>query len=275
MSIFPRLEKRYPCDFCLLQETQTSSTEEAELENKFTKRGKTLSLSSWDKNEAAFEARIDNTAKKGKWGTGIIQYTDTEMKSIETGNDRFQMTYNDNMLITNVYFPTDRGMEGVEDYEVCLKELELLLERELGDRELAVIGDVNYQPNHHQRRREALESLCKKFNLTRHVPKETTYFAPGTGTWTNTVTNSVTYFSVEHNLSSDSTREPRQMSVFLNVVPDIITIGHLRNLKVSPSIKILLLAMSFKTRRGYQGCKVLFCILSGIILSTTGKHFLT
>ena len=76
-------------------------------------------------------------------------------------------------------------------------------------------------------------------------------------------------------MSSNSTRESGQMSVFLNVVPDIVTIGHLRNLKVSPSIKMLSLAMSFKTRRGYQGCKVLFCILSGIILSTTGKHFLT
>ena len=178
MNIFPRLEKKYPCDFCLLQETQTSSAEEAELENKFLKRGKSLTLSSWDSHEAAFEARIDNTTKKGKWGTGIIQYGDNELVEIETGTDRFQAIHNNNMVIVNIYFPTDKGLEGIEDYEVCLKELEVFLEKELGDRELSIIGDANYQPNHHPRRREALESLCSKFKLTRHVPRETTYFAP-------------------------------------------------------------------------------------------------
>ena len=64
MSLFPRLEKKFPCDFCLLQETQTSAHEEPELENKFIKRGKNLKLSSWDSYESAFEAKIENTKKK-------------------------------------------------------------------------------------------------------------------------------------------------------------------------------------------------------------------
>ena len=44
----------------------------------------------------------------------------------------------------------------------------------------------------------------------------------------------ITHFSVEQNLSSNSTGEPGQMSVLLNVIPDIVTICHLRNSKVSP-----------------------------------------
>ena len=39
-----------------------------------------------------------------------------------------------------------------------------------------MIGDVNYQPKHSDRRKAGLEALCGKFGLTRRVPKETTYF---------------------------------------------------------------------------------------------------
>lgn len=44
LPIFKKLEKKFKCDFSLLQETQTSSIEENEFLNKFTKRGLSLRL---------------------------------------------------------------------------------------------------------------------------------------------------------------------------------------------------------------------------------------
>ena len=177
MPIFAKLEKKFPSDFCLLQETQTASIEENGLTNKFLKKGVTLRLNSWDKHEAEFDARIDNTLKTNKWGTGAIQYTKEEVTEVETGSSRFQILQTKELTLVNAYFPTDKGIPGVEEYEECVNSLIELLENVNGDREIAVVGDLNWQPRHHQRRGEAIEQLCSKFGLNWHIPKEPTFFS--------------------------------------------------------------------------------------------------
>ena len=141
-----------------------------------TLKGAVLRLNSWDKAETNFDDKINNTTKKAKWGTGIIQYCEEEVTETEASTDRFQILHTADTVLVNVYFPVDKGREGAEDYEVCLEALEQVLKDELGDKNLIIAGDVNYQPNHMERRRLALEKLCKAFNLRRHVPRETTYF---------------------------------------------------------------------------------------------------
>ena len=177
MPIFNKLEKKFPSDFCLLQETQTASIEENDIINKFLKKGVSLRLNSWDKHEAEFEARIDNTLKTNKWGTGAIQYGKEEVKEIETGSSRLQILQTKELTLVNVYMPTDKGIPGVEEYEECVNTLIDILDNENGERQIAIIGDMNWQPRHHQRRREAVEKLCKKFDLSWHIPKEPTFFS--------------------------------------------------------------------------------------------------
>ena len=174
--MIPKIQKKYKCDYLFLQETQTLAIEENDLVNKMTLKGAVLRLNSWDKADTDFNDKISNTTKKGKWGTGAVQFCEEEVTETEASTDRFQILHTANTVMVNVYFPVDKGREGVEDYEVCLEALEQVLKEELGDKNLIIAGDVNYQPNHVARRRLALEKLCKAFNLKRHVPKETTYF---------------------------------------------------------------------------------------------------
>ncbi len=141
-----------------------------------TLKGSVLRLNSWDKAETNFDDRVSNTAKKAKWGSGIVQYCEDEVTETETGTDRFQILHTADTVLVNVYFPVDKGKEGAEDYEVCLEALEQILNEELDEKNLIIAGDVNYQPNHGPRRRQALEKLCRAFKLQRHVPRETTYF---------------------------------------------------------------------------------------------------
>ena len=160
-----------------MQEIQTNSIEENDFINKMNKKGKSLMLNSWDKHEVAFNARIENTTKRNKWGTGMLQCKDEDVTEIDTGNNRFQLVNMDGVMLVNVYLPSNTGgTEGNEEYEICLKELEEKLEQECGDQEIIIAGDVNYQPHHCQRRLDALTSLMTRFNLTRHVPSVPTYF---------------------------------------------------------------------------------------------------
>ena len=119
---------------------------------------------------------MDNTGKKNKWGTGVIQYSEDETVEVETGTDRIQLIQTKELSIANIYTPTDKGMTGVEEYEITMKMLDDILKENNGDREILVAGDLNWQPNHHSRRKEAVDALCKKFNLTWHTPKEPTFF---------------------------------------------------------------------------------------------------
>ena len=175
-KLLPKLQKKYNCDYMFLQETQTTSLEENDLINKMTVKGSVLRLNSWDKMEQGFNERIDNSTKRSKWGTGIVQYCEDEVTETDTGTDRFQILHTGDTVLVNVYFPVDKGKEGAEDYEVCLEALEQILKEEVDGKNLIIAGDVNYQPNHIERRRLALEKLCKAFNLKRNVPRETTYF---------------------------------------------------------------------------------------------------